>query len=319
MSQVSKRKIKGKTYYYFEKKVRIGKKIKNFQEYLGSTRPAKKELLKLEKKLNLKINNFYKKELLKPKTEFVDVKTAKSIERIKQETKIFIDGLSAKQKKDWIEQEREKFITNTNAIEGSTLTLDETHRILKLNERLGDDRERLEVLNMEKCLNYYDKMLEKKRELSEELILELHFILLNKIPDYDKYKGIYRPVDVYIKTSKFDFPRYLFVSSLMKRLVGWYHANKNELHGVELAAKFHTKFTTIHPFADGNGRIARLLMNYILQQQNYPFTNIPVRKRNPYFDTQEKGHIQNYKEFTLFLAEQIKENYKEVKRRKAKN
>jgi Fic family protein len=316
MSQVSKRKIKGKTYYYFEKKVRIGKKIKNFQQYLGLTKPTKADLSKLEKKLNLKINKFYKEELLKPKTEFIDVKTAKSIERIKQETRNFLDGLSAKQKKDWIEQEREKFITNTNAIEGSTLTLDETHRILKLNERLGDDRERLEVLNMENCLEYYDKMLERCREMSEELILELHCTLLNKIPDYDKYKGIWRPVDVYIKSSKFDFPKYQLVSSLMKKLIGWYNENKDQLHAVELAAKFHTKFTTVHPFADGNGRIARLLMNYILQQQNCPFTNIPVQKRNPYFYTQEKGHIENYKEFTLFLAEQIKENYKEIKRKK---
>jgi Fic family protein len=316
MAQIIKRNVKGKEYYYLEKNVRIGKIVKTFSQYVGSKKPLKKEIPNIEKKLKTKIKSFYAEELLKPRTEFIDVKIAKSIERIKQETKSFLDGLSAKQKKDWIEQEREKFITNTNAIEGSTLTLDETHRILKLNERLGGDCERLEVLNMEKCLNYYDKMLERNRELSEELILEFHCILLNKISDYDKYKGIWRPVDVCIKTSKFDFPMYHFVPSLMKELINWYHKNKDKLHSVELAAKFHTKFTTIHPFADGNGRIARLIMNYILQLQNYPFTNIPVRKRNPYFDTQEKGHTENYKEFTLFLAEQIKENYKEIKTRK---
>ena len=296
MAQIIKREVKGKEYYYLERNVRIGKIIKTFSQYMGSKKPMKKDLGKIEKKLEGKIKIFYNEELLKPKTEFIDVKNAKSLERIKQETQNFLTKLTAKQKNDWIEQEREKFITNTNAIEGSTLTLDETHRILKLNERLGDERERLEVLNMEKCLDYYDKMLEKNREVSEELILELHCILLNKIPDYDKYKGVWRPVDVYIKSSKFEFPRYNYVPSLMKKLVEWYDKNKGDLHAVEFAAKFHTKFTTIHPFADGNGRIARLLMNYILQRKDFPFTNIPVLKRNPYFDTQEKGHSENYKE-----------------------
>jgi len=316
MVKVTTREVKGKTYYYLAKNIRIGKKVKTFTQYFGLNKPAKSDLKKLESKLNLKIEKFYVGELLLPNTEFIDIKTAKSIERIRQETQNFLSKLTAKQKKCWVEQEREKFITNTNAIEGSTLTLDETHRILKLKERLGDERERLEVLNMEKCLEYYDKMIEKNRELDEGLILELHCILLNKIPDYDKYKGIWRPVDVYIKSSKFDFPRHQFVPSLMKKTLEWYKENKENVHPVELAAKFHTKFTTIHPFADGNGRIARLLMNYILQQQGCPFTNIPVKKRNPYFDTQEKGHSENYKEFILFLAEQIKENYDEIKKRK---
>lgn len=319
MVKTTTRKVKGKTYYYLAKNIRIGKKVKTFAQYVGLNKPAEKDFSGFEKKLNAKVNNFYKNELLKPKTEFIDVKTAKSIERIKQETKSFLDGLTSKQKKDWVEQERENFITNTNAIEGSTLNLNETHRILKLKEKLGTERERLEVLNMEKCLQYYDKMLGINREMSEELILELHCILLNKIKDFDRYKGTWRHVDVYIRPSKFDFPRHEFVPSLMKNLIEWYNENMDVLHPVELAAKFHAKFTTIHPFADGNGRIARLLMNYILQQKEFPFTNIPVKKREPYFNTQEKGHFKQYKEFTLFLAEQIKENYKSIKKKKRKN
>jgi len=148
------------------------------------------------------------------------------------------------------------------------------------------------------------------------MILQLHCILLNRIPNYDKYKGIWRPVDVYIKTSGFDFPRYHLVPNLMKKLIDWHNKNKGLMHEVELAAKFHTKFVIIHPFADGNGRIARLLMNYILQSGEFPFTNIPTEKRLEYFATQEKGHTGQFKEFTAFLAKQMRENYKGLKKQR---
>lgn len=83
-----------------------------------------------------------------------------------------------------------------------------------------------------------------------------------------------------------------------------------------LLLHFCVVFVVTKLFTDGNGRIARLLMNYILQQKEFPFTNIPVKKRNPYFDTQEKGHNQKHKDFTIFLTEQIKENYKLIKKKK---
>lgn len=314
MADFVKRKVKEKIYFYLEKNIRIGRKFKKFYQYIGSKKPLSAKLPGFEKKLAKKINEFYEQELLKPKTEFIDLKTAKSLEKIKQETAKFLSSLSEQQRKEWIEAERDKFITNTNAIEGSTLTLDETRRILRLNERLGGERERLEVLNMEKCLERYDQYLASGMGIDEKMILQLHYILLNEMPDYNKYKGMWRPVNVYIEASQFQFPDRQYVPGLMKKLLAWYEENKAQLHPVELAAKFHSQLTTIHPFADGNGRMARLLMNYMLQSKGFPFTNIPVQKRDEYFDTQEKGHGENYKDFTLFLAKQMKENYKELKK-----
>lgn len=313
MANIVRRKVRGKTYYYLERTIRVGKQFRKFSEYLGSKKPARLRLAKFENNLGQKIKEFYRQEFLKPKTEFIDLKTAKSLEKINQETAEFLGSLSDRQRKEWIEAEREKFITHTNAIEGSTLTLDETRRILRLNERLGSERERLEVLNMEKCLERYGKCLAAGSVIDEKMILQIHYILLNEVPDYEKYKGIWRPVNVYIESSKFNFPGHKHVPGLGKKLLAWYVENKEQLHPVELAAKFHSKLTTIHPFADGNGRMARLLMNYILQSNGFPFTNIPVQKRDEYFGTQEKGHSENYKDFTLFLASQMKENYREIK------
>ena len=94
---------------------------------------------------------------------------------------------------------------------------------------------------------------------------------MNEIPEFDQYKGIWRPVNIEIRTSRFTFPRYELISSLMRKTMNWYAENKSVIHPVELAAFFHCKLTTVHPFADGNGRMARLLMNYILQINGFPF------------------------------------------------
>lgn len=318
MAKVVKRKIKGKYYFYLEQNVRIGRRFKKFYSYLGLKKASREQLSLLETELKKKVKQFFRKEIIKPKTEFIDLKTVKSLEMIKDETVAFLDSLNEQQKNEWLEREREKFITNTNSIEGSTLTLDETRRILRLNEKIGSERERLEVLNMEKCLKRYDDYLRANKDVGEILILQLHLILLMDIPDFDQYKGIWRPVNIKVRTSIFEFPHYRLVPKLMKELFEWFEENKNDIHPVELAAKFHAKFTTIHPFADGNGRISRLLMNYILQKNGLPFTNIPSGKRDDYFETQEKGHKGDYKPFTLFLIDQIKENYKKMKYGKEK-
>ena len=167
MANVVKRIVKGKGYYYLEKTVRVGKRFRKFSEYLGIKKPQKGRLSGFVKKLDRKVKLFYVQELLRPKTEFIDLKAAKSLEKIKQETEKFLNGLNARQRREWIEAEREKFITSTNAIEGSTLTLDETRRIMRLNERLGSERERLEVLNMERCLKRYDECVAAKIGIDE--------------------------------------------------------------------------------------------------------------------------------------------------------
>ncbi len=142
-------------------------------------------------------------------------------------------------------------------------------------------------------------------EISEEMILRLHFIHLSKIEGYEKYRGVWRPVNVMIRGSTLVFPHHSEVPGMMHGLLKWHHENRGLVHPVELAARFHTKFTTVHPFADGNGRMARLLMNYILQANGMPFANIPLRRRAKYMKTQEAGNAGNDKPFALFLAEEV--------------
>src|SRR3989338_2203825 len=112
MASVVQRKVKGKAYYYLEQNVRIGKKFRKFSEYIGDKKPTKKTTANYKKNLQKQVEDYYRLELVKPDTEFIAVSTAKSLEKIKQETTEFIERLSAGEKKKWLEAERDKFITN---------------------------------------------------------------------------------------------------------------------------------------------------------------------------------------------------------------
>jgi Fic family protein len=317
---IKKRMVKGKGYFYLEKNIRIGDKIwKTFSIYIGSKKPSKTELVMLEKKLEQKITRYIRNQILKPKTKFIDEKTAMKLERIRTSHGKILASLDRISREKYLKRQRETFITNTNAIEGSQLTLEQTKRILELKDRYeAEDREELEVVNMEQCLELFDKLLNQKVELTEKIVLRLHLLLLKTIPSYESYVGVWRPVNVHIRGSKYEFPQWKDVPKLMTELLKWYEKNKEKIHPVELAAIFHTRFVTIHPFADGNGRMARLLMNYILQINGFPFTDIHFSKRDEYFDTQEEGHFEKHKPFVLFLVNVIRNQFAELKKKTKK-
>jgi len=315
MSRLIKRNVKGSDYFYLEESFKIKNKWVKESVYLGSKKPGNEDLLKYFSELAKKCSKKGHEVLVLPLTEFVTQSQALKLKTAKENKKHLLKSMTSEQKEEFIKRERITFITESNAIEGSTLTYSITEKVVEQDEHFkrlkrteiitGINREEQEAINLNNCLTQYDIQLKKKESITNEMILHLHYILLNKISDYEKYQGIYRPVQVYITGSLHEFPIPQEVPGLMKQLIDWYSENESLIHPVELAAKFHTKFTTIHPFADGNGRMARLLMNYILQTKEFPFTNIPLKKRNSYMKTQAEGNEQNHKPFTNFLTKEI--------------
>lgn len=316
MSNIISREVKGREYYYLEESFKIGKKWVKESIYLGAEKPPQQRLLSAFKELKEKCKRKNHLVLVQPLTEFISNKKALELQKAMDNKRVFLKKLTQAQKEEFARRERITFITDSNAIEGSSLTYSETSRIIGQEKEIkkaekrqiiitGINREEQEALNLKACLDRYDKYLQINEKLSEKTILQLHYLLLENISGYEKYQGIYRPVKVYIAGSMHEFPLPQEVPGLIKQLIKWIEENQELIHPVELAAKFHTKFTTIHPFADGNGRMARLLMNYILQQKEFPFTNIPLKRREAYMKTQAAGNEQNQEPFTKFLAEEI--------------
>lgn len=178
---------------------------------------------------------------------------------------------------------------NSNAIEGNTLTITETKVILEDGITIGKGkslREHLEVINHKEAIDYVEDIVRKNIDISERVIKDIHYIILKSINNENA--GKYRSINVLISGSSHRPIEHLLVNEKMKELVNWYDENKDKLHPIELAAEFHFRFVYIHPFIDGNGRTARLLMNLILMRNGYPIAVIKNENRSEYMNALEK-------------------------------
>lgn len=174
-------------------------------------------------------------------------------------------------------------VFNSNAIENSTLTLLETEKVLLKNEiaREVSIREVYEAKNLADVIQFLHakKSLE---ELTIETILFLHAMLLSSIES--TIAGRLRKKGEYVRVGRYIAPPPEAVSArLEKALIEYYSDTKNTI--IHKIARFHLEFETIHPFVDGNGRIGRVLINYLLIEAGYPQIVIYDKDKLDYYAT----------------------------------
>lgn len=172
------------------------------------------------------------------------------------------------------EAEIPESVYNSNAIENSTLTLKETERILLEMEadRDLDLREIFEAKNLARVMGYIRNKLDQT-SLDKDFILLLHKMLLDNINE--KVAGRFRQKHEYVRVGTHIAPAPEHVEQLIEQLLIDYEANVSS-HILERISHFHLEFERIHPFVDGNGRIGRTLINYLLMRSGFP----PVIIRN---------------------------------------
>ena len=287
----------GKRYNYLVKTIRYGEKWRKIRKYIGEGDISAGKISEEMKK--------FQKEVQKPK--YLTKEQIEVIENIE----IMFNAYLKKGGKSGLENFKEWFFTeltyNSNAIEGTSLSLRETSLII--NEGIVPKnvslREVNEAKNHKEVLEF---LLKYNGEINERFILKLHSIILKNIDNNNA--GKYRKVPVLIVGSDVKFPHHSKVPQLIKTLVKWYKSNKKTTHPFELAALFSMKFVSIHPFIDGNGRCSRLLMNYILKKNNYPEINIYVKDRNNYLKAVRKANNEDYAMIVDFIFRTLKKNYK---------
>jgi len=203
----------------------------------------------------------------------------------------------------------------SNAVEGNTLTRQETALIVEegITVEGKSITEHLEAVNHAKAFDFVRKLADKKiGNITESTILDIHSIILEKI-DYAN-AGRYRNVLVRIAGSRVTLPNAIKVPDLMKEFINYLHGENNDV--IKLAADAHFKLVTIHPFIDGNGRTARLLMNLILMQKGFPPAIIRKEDRNVYIQSIEKGQLQkdlsDYYEIIFLAIERSLDIYLEM-------
>ncbi len=200
---------------------------------------------------------------------------------------------------------------NSNAIEGSTLTRQETPVVLKHGLTVGGKPlvEHLEAINHQAAIGWVETLAARPDPPGEAGILALHRLVLRSIDDASA--GVYRQGQVYIAGSAYAPPPARAVPGRMAEYAAWLARTGADqsagrgLHPVERAAHAHFWLVDIHPFVDGNGRVARLLMNLLLLQAGYPVAIIRQEDRAAYYAALEAGHEGKLDSFLLLVAEAV--------------
>jgi Fic family protein len=182
-----------------------------------------------------------------------------------------------------------EYTHHSTAIEGNTLTLLETKVVLEEGLSIGGKhlRELYEVVNHNRAFQYVKKCISEQRPLDEEIIKDIHAILMENIV----IGGVYRNIDVYISGAAHTPPS---PNEMYRQIKVFYDDLKYKITDniIELAAWTHAEFVRIHPFADGNGRTSRLIMNYQLMFHGFLPVLIRKESRLDYFNALEAYAIK---------------------------
>jgi len=292
MASIKKKTVDGRTYYYLEQTIRAEGKVQTREKYLGTRLPENMEELKKR----------FLSEIYKEKWHPI-------LDRIRENCSNERKKTPATALKKEARSFSVRFTYDTNRIEGSTLTLRETSDLLERGlapkSRPLDD-----IKETEAHEKLFYEMLDFKKDLSLSAVLYWHKKLFEGTKS--DIAGKVRNHQVMISGSKFMPPSPVEMPVLLKEFFRWYEKSKEKLHPVELAALVHLKFVTIHPFSDGNGRMSRLLMNFVLNKHGFPPLNIPYEKRNSYYRALERSQTSgNEWVFVQWFSKRYVKEYKD--------
>lgn len=263
---------KGKAYYYLEHSIRVKDKVSKKTKYLGKEIP--KDIENQKKAFTFEL---YKEKWF---SEFEKIKKNYS-----KDQKAMPPSIKRKE----LENFAIKFTYDTQRIEGSKLTLRETANLLE--KGITPTRKPIDdVKEAEAHKIVFYEMLEHKKELSLQIVTYWNKRLLGLTKPL--VAGKIRAHQVLISGSKFRPPFPAELDTLLYEFFSWYKKNRDEINPIELAALVHLKFVTIHPFGDGNGRISRLIMNFVLHKHHYPMLDIPYEKRDSYYTALERSQVK---------------------------
>lgn len=202
---------------------------------------------------------------------------------------------------------------NSNKIEGSTLSEDETADIMFNNKTIPDKSlvEQLEVKNLQTALKYLFTQMKNVKKIDEELVLKLHSILMNGIRDD---AGLFRRHGVRIVGSNVPTANHLKIPKLMKEIFA--DISKKQNNRIGHVSNVHARFEQIHPFSDGNGRIGRLILTAMLLKNNIAPAVIKQENKKLYYTYLRQAQLKNdFTQLEDFVCDAVMVGFDIVKRK----
>lgn len=309
---VQERVLKGETYLYLGKSVRIQDKVYKISKYLGkkanfSENIIKKKIKEFALETDAKIISLIINQI-KNRYRFsypINLEEIKKIEEMNLKYKSIKNSLN---KKDWIDIKKRfiaNFVFESNALEGNSLTLKNFSEIIFENKMINSANLR-EVYDAKNSYRVFSSLFGSRKEITESFIIDLHKKIMKNIDDRFGYKKI--PNIILGRNIKLTSPEK--VKEEIIGLINWYQKNKDGLYPLELAFIFHNKFEKIHPFSDGNGRVGRMLLNYILIKKRYYPIILRKSQRTRYLKALQAADNNRYIPLMRFALERTKETYR---------
>lgn len=295
-------KVKGKRYYRLVHTIRQNKKIGHKVKYIGKKLPGKKKLKQMKQDFLQEI---------KKKYHYCSTSEIELIEKRKLEYQHQLQSLSVLEREKKFTEFMIRFTYDSSKLSGVPITLRQTFLILQekvIPENIKNLRTVRELENHQQGILVITKY---KRELNLKLLKRLHAILLAGVDDSIAGKTRYElHRNVKLAGTSYVPPAWDVLSKELLSFFKWYNAEKNSLHPLELAAMVHLKLITLQAFVDGNSRLSRLLMNWILWKKKYPLIVIPIEDLERYYSVLDKYQIE--KDERPFV-EYIKQKFLELK------
>ncbi len=278
-------KSKSKEYWVLVHSIREGGKVVQRAKYIGKNLPPKERLEYLKKEFLKEINEARYKYLSSEDLKKIRVKR----ERYNKE----IGRLSNFERKKKLEEFIIRYTYDSSKLSGLDVTLRQTYLILEkgiIPKGFKNLVLAKELENHEKCII---AITEYKGKLDVRFMKKMHNILFSGVDDtisgrlrYEIKRNVKISGTVYVP------PKWQDVKKELGNFFRWYGSKNRKLHTLELAALIHLKIASIQPFVDGNSRLARLLMNWILWKRKYPLIDIPIGDLEEYYDVLYKYQIE---------------------------
>jgi Fic family protein len=308
MARIVRRQVRGNDYAYLEEDIFYGSKRSVIRFYLGpyekfrnydpySREAANRMLFRIISNIN-KSRDAY--EVIHLRRDAIPY-----LEFTRYLIRVFNRIMPQNEIENYAEHFYTQYVHGTSAIEGNTCTLRDTDLIL--NESISVGGKELREIYEIKNYGMLRKFVEGYRgDITLDFIKKINDIILHNI---DESKGNFRNVPVFIRGSVYEPPPAAVVEDEMEELISWYsNQRKENLHPVEMASLFHQRFEEIHPFAEGNGRTGREILNFMLKRNGFPSIFFGTPEREQYLDALDSGNSGNHIQLIKFVSWRVFES-----------